>query len=215
MITGVIDYGAGNLHSVCNALKLLGIENKLVAAPGDLESVDALIFPGVGAFGDCVHHLKRQQLIDPVRAWVQANRPFLGICLGYQVLFESSEECPNTPGLAALSGKVARFVDDGSLKIPHMGWNIAQPVNAEDPLWDGLPPEPHFYFVHSYYPQPEDPGVVGSWTEYGLRFASAVRFGNIAATQFHPEKSQEAGLKLVENFVKKIAEPALGIAVQS
>ena len=214
MITGVIDYGAGNLHSVCNALKLLGIENKLVAVPGDLESVDALIFPGVGAFGDCVHHLERQQLVAPVRGWVQADRPFLGICLGYQVLFESSEESPTTPGLGALKGKVVRFVDDGSLKIPHMGWNIAQPVNAEDPLCDGLPSEPHFYFVHSYYPQPEDAGVVGAWTEYGSRFASAVRFGNIAATQFHPEKSQDAGLKLMENFVKKIAEPALGIAVQ-
>ncbi|MCB1097717.1 MAG: imidazole glycerol phosphate synthase subunit HisH [Verrucomicrobiae bacterium] len=214
MITGVIDYGAGNLHSVCNALKLLGIENRLVAAPEELESVDALIFPGVGAFGDCVHHLEQQQLVAPIRSWVQANRPFLGICLGYQVLFESSEECPATPGLAALAGKVVRFVDDGSLKIPHMGWNVARPVNSTDPLWDGLPEEPHFYFVHSYYPRPDDSAVVGSWTDYGTRFASAIRFGNIAATQFHPEKSQSAGLQLVENFVKKIAAPALEIAAK-
>ncbi|MGK0187587.1 MAG: glutamine amidotransferase [Verrucomicrobiales bacterium] len=213
MITGVIDYGAGNLHSVCNALKLLGIENKLVAHPDDLVNVDALIFPGVGAFGDCVSHLQQQQLIDPIRDWVKADRPFLGICLGYQVLFESSEESPNTPGLAALAGKVVRFVDDGSLKIPHMGWNVGRPVDAEDPLWKGLPPDPYFYFVHSYYPQPTDPTVVGAWTDYGTQFASAIRFGNIAACQFHPEKSQSAGLKLVENFVKGIAEPALEIAV--
>ena len=215
MITGVIDYGAGNLHSVCNALKLLGIESKLVAAPDDLIGVDSLIFPGVGAFGDCVTHLQRQQLVDPVHDWVQADRPFLGICLGYQVLFESSEESPHVTGLGVYPGKVIRFVDDGSLKIPHMGWNIAQPVNPADPLWDDLPTKPHFYFVHSYYPNPEDPSIVGAWTEYGTRFAAGIRCGNIAATQFHPEKSQSAGLKLVENFVKKIAEPALRIAVGS
>lgn len=213
MITGVIDYGAGNLHSVCNALKLLGIENQLIAHPDDLTKVDALIFPGVGAFGDCVSHLHKQQLIEPVRDWVQSNRPFLGICLGYQALFESSEESPETPGLAALKGKVVRFVDDGSLKIPHMGWNTAELVDATDPLWAELPTEPYFYFVHSYYPQPTDAAIVGTWTDYGTRFASSIRFGNIAATQFHPEKSQSAGLKLVENFVERIAAPALKIEV--
>lgn len=212
MITGVIDYGAGNLHSVCNALKHLGIANRLVSAPGQLREVDALIFPGVGAFGDCARTLLRQDLVAPIRDWVLSNRPFLGICLGYQVLFETSEECPGTPGLNAFAGRVVRFADDGTLKIPHMGWNAARPTNAGDPLWDGLPADPHFYFVHSYYPVPDDRDLVGSWTDYGSAFASSIRRGNIAATQFHPEKSQQAGLRLLENFATKIAAPALAVA---
>ena len=214
MITGVIDYGAGNLHSVCNALKQLGITSKLVAAPEHLEGVDALIFPGVGAFGESVRHLQRQALVDPLRDWVRADRPFLGICIGYQALFEASEESPETPGLKAFAGRVVRFSDDGVLKIPHMGWNVVHPTDPGDPLWAGMPTEPYFYFVHSFYPEPSDETIVGSWTDYGTRIASSIRCGNIAATQFHPEKSQRAGLRLVENFVKRIAKPALAIAAR-
>ena len=209
MRTGVIDYGAGNLHSVCNGLTHLGIESQLVSAPDHLDEVDALIFPGVGAFGDCVSHLRSQNLVEPVADWVRRDRPFLGICLGYQVLFDSSEESPDTPGLGVFGGKVVRFSKGTGLKVPHMGWNEAAPVSPDDPFWDGLLEHPHFYFVHSYYPCPEDEGIVGSFTEYGVRFASSIRTGNVVATQFHPEKSQSAGLRLLDNFVHKIAETAL------
>jgi glutamine amidotransferase len=213
MRTGVIDYGAGNLHSVCNGLKQLEIESRLVSVPEHLEEIDALIFPGVGAFGDCMTHLQAQNLVEPVASWVRADRPFLGICIGYQVLFESSKESPDIPGLGVFQGEVVRFSEKSGLKIPHMGWNTVESVDEDDPFWDGLPGETHFYFVHSYYPSPEDDSMAGSWTEYGTRFASSIRVGNVAATQFHPEKSQTAGLRLVENFVRKIAEPALAAKV--
>ncbi|WP_265595154.1 imidazole glycerol phosphate synthase subunit HisH [Haloferula sp. BvORR071] len=197
---GIIDYGAGNLRSVANAVHALGIEPRLISKSADLAGVDHLVLPGVGAFGDCMGELGKRDLIEPLRDWVRAGKPYFGICLGYQILFEGSEEENGIEGLGVLPGRVKRFTEDGR-KIPHMGWNSAIPQNPADPMWDGLGAAPYFYFVHSYFPVPADPGVVAMRTEYGENFASAVRTDSIVATQFHPEKSQQAGLRLLGNFL--------------
>ncbi|BCX49413.1 imidazole glycerol phosphate synthase subunit HisH [Haloferula helveola] len=202
MKAGIIDYGAGNLRSVANAVQSLGIEPRIVAEPSGFEGLTHLILPGVGAFGDSIRELESRGLAEPIREWVRADRPFFGICVGYQLLFEAGEESPGSTGLSIFDGNVVRFPDDGR-KIPHMGWNAATATHPDDPIWDGLGEAPYFYFVHSYYPEPEDPELVAMWTEYeGVRFASAIRRGNLLATQFHPEKSQQAGLRLLENFLK-------------
>ena len=199
-MTGIIDYGAGNLRSVANAVHALGIEPRLIAKPADLAGVDHLILPGVGAFGDCMEELAKRDLIGPLRDWVRAGKPYFGICLGYQILFERSEEDGSTEGLGLFRGIVKRFEEDGR-KIPHMGWNSAIPQDPRDRMWEGLGSEPYFYFVHSYFPVPADPSIVAMRTEYGETFASAVRSGAVVATQFHPEKSQQAGLRLLGNFL--------------
>lgn len=197
---GVIDYGAGNLRNVLNALKMIGAPGKLVASPEDFDGVEQLVFPGVGAFGDCVAHLDDQGLRAPLCEWLAANRPFFGICVGYQVLFEGSEENPGVAGLGHFKGQVRRFPDVG-LKVPHMGWNTVTPKDSSDPVWAGLPPEPHLYFVHSYFPQPEDESIIAATCHYGVEFAAAVREGAIFAAQFHPERSQSAGLRILRNFL--------------
>ncbi|MCW1916393.1 imidazole glycerol phosphate synthase subunit HisH [Luteolibacter sp. GHJ8] len=199
-MTGIIDYGAGNLRSVANAVHALGIEPRLVSKASDLEGVSHLILPGVGAFGDCMAELSKRDLIEPVRDWAKAGKPYFGICLGYQILFEGSEEAGGTEGLGVFPGSVRRFREDGR-KIPHMGWNAALPVKPEDELWEGLGEFPYFYFVHSYFPEPADPAIVAMRTEYGETFASAIRSGAVVGTQFHPEKSQQAGLRLLGNFL--------------
>jgi len=201
MKAGIIDYGAGNLRSVANAVQSLGIEPRVFSDPGDFEGLSHVILPGVGAFGDSMDELRRRGLEEPIREWIAADRPFFGICVGYQILFASGEESPGTPGLGVLDGTVRRFPEDGR-KIPHMGWNAAVPLHPDDPLWKDLGGTPYFYFVHSYFPEPADPSIVAMETEYeGVRFASAVRRGRLLATQFHPEKSQQAGLHLLANFL--------------
>lgn len=199
MNIGLIDYGAGNLHSVHNALAKIGAPGKMVRGPDDLEDVASLILPGVGAFVDCVKQLKAQRLWEPLRAWLEADKPYLGICLGYQILFDHSEEFEGADGLSILPGQVRHF-PRSDLKVPHMGWNQLEITDPEDPLWAGLPETPYVYFVHSYYPQPEDPALVSAWCDYGIRFAAAIRHGNAVATQFHPEKSQAIGLQILKNF---------------
>jgi len=154
----------------------------------------------VGAFGDCAEKLRRQNLVPLVRAWIEQDRPFLGICVGYQVLFESGEESGQVPGLGILKGRVVRF-SESELKVPHMGWNSVALTDPSDPIWKGMGKEPYFYFVHSYYPQPEDKSLIAAFCTYGVRFAAAVRRGNLVATQFHPEKSQKLGVKLLKNFI--------------
>ena len=146
-------------------------------------------------------NMESRGLVEPLKDWLQADRPFFGICIGYQLLFESSEESPGTPGLGILEGQVGRFPTQSNLKVPHMGWNTATPRQTETPHWKGLGTNPYFYFVHSYFPQPKDPSVIASTTDYGGEFASAVKRGNLFATQFHPEKSQHTGLQLLKNFV--------------
>jgi imidazole glycerol phosphate synthase glutamine amidotransferase subunit len=203
MRIGLVDYGAGNLQSVRNALRALGREGTLINEPGGLDGVDAVIFPGVGAFGDSMRHLEAQGLTDPLRDWIRAGRPFLGICIGYQVLFESSEESPGIEGLGVFPGRVERLSAPG-FKVPHMGWNSVRLANPSDALWSGLGESPHFYFVHSYYPAPADAGLIAATTTYGCEFASAIRWPRGAAVQFHPEKSQAAGLGLLENFLARV-----------
>lgn len=201
MRIGIIDYGAGNLRSVINALHGLDLQPVLVATPDAFHDLTHLILPGVGAFGDCMAELARRGLTDPLRRWVEADRPYLGICLGYQILFGTSEEAGGTTGLDLLPGRVVRFRESPGLKIPHMGWNAARPAAPTDPLWAGLGPAPYFYFVHSFYPEPADPALVATRTDYGITFASAVRRGRLLAVQFHPEKSQDAGQQLLRNFL--------------
>lgn len=197
---GIIDYGAGNLSSVCNSFRAIGVEGRLVRTEADLEGLTHLVLPGVGAFGDCSRALHNQGLTTAIRSWIAEDKPFLGICIGYQILFESSEESPGAPGLAILKGHVRRFAES-ELKIPHMGWNNVYPVNPQDPIWDGMGSEPHFYYVHSYYPEPENKELIAATSKYGADFAAAIRQGNLIATQFHPEKSQLLGLQLLRNFM--------------
>ncbi len=202
MKTGIIDYGAGNLRSVDNAVHSLGVEPRIIDNPDGFAGLTHLILPGVGAFGDSMAELERRGLADPIRRWIAEDRPFFGICVGYQLLFEEGDENPGVAGLSVFRGRVVRFPEDGR-KIPHMGWNAATARNPGDPLWDGLGEKPFFYFVHSYFPEPADPSLVAMETEYeGVRFASAIRRGRLLATQFHPEKSQQAGLGLLRNFLR-------------
>ena len=200
---GVIDYGGGNLRNVLNVLKHLGHEGTLVSAPGDLASIDRLVFPGVGAFGDCAEELDRRGLRDALVAWIREDRPYFGICLGYQVLFERSPECPGVKGLGVFEGEVVQFPLDRGLKVPHMGWNRVDPVDRNHPVWKGAPDPLYLYFVHSYYPVPGDPSIIASTTEYGEVFASSIASGNTFGGQFHPERSQEAGLRLIRNFLER------------
>jgi len=204
---GVIDYGAGNLRSVCNALTFLGIESRLVRSGSDIDGLERLIFPGVGAFGDCAAAVDRQDLRAPLSDWLQADRPFFGICVGYQVLFADSEESPGQRGLEFFDGSVKKFSfaeagQHAGLKVPHMGWNRIALKNPGLPLWQGLPTDPHVYYVHSYYPEPADTSLISATTDYGGPFAAAIQSGNITATQFHPERSQSVGLRLLRNFLE-------------
>lgn len=205
MKLGVLDYGAGNLRSVLNAFQTVGADATLVANPDDFAGIDALVFPGQGAFGDSVRILKERELWAPLKQWLQEERPYLGICLGYQLLFESSEESPGVEGLGAAKGLVRKFDPTAEhLKIPHMGWNRVNWAENFSPWWKGLPNPSHLYFVHSYYPEVQDQSEVLCTTDYGVSFAAGIARGNLMAVQFHPEKSQEAGLMLLRNSLKVI-----------
>lgn len=199
---GVIDYGAGNLRSVVNAFGALGVEPRLVHSAEDCKGLTHLVLPGVGSFGDCVTKLRHQGLEPLIRAWIAEDKPFLGICVGYQVLFESGEETPDVPGLGIFRGRVVKFPEMG-LKIPHMGWNSLDLVNSEDSLWQHMSDDPYVYFVHSYYPEVEDESLISSSCTYGVEFAASITRGRLVATQFHPEKSQRTGLLLLQNFLKR------------
>jgi glutamine amidotransferase len=197
---GIIDYGAGNLSSVCNSFRAIGVEGRLVRTAADLNGITHLVLPGVGAFGDCSRALKEQELVLPIRQWIEQDKPFLGICIGYQILFESSDETPGAEGLGVFLGHVQRF-PKSELKIPHMGWNTVHPINSDDPVWNDMGESPHFYYVHSYFPVPEDNSLVAATSTYGVTYAAAIRKGRLLATQFHPEKSQLLGLRLLQNFL--------------
>lgn len=198
----LIDYGAGNLRSVANALNALGITAKVVAEASKLDAdTTHLILPGVGSFGDCMARLEERGLTGVIRERIAAGTPYLGICLGYQILFEDSEETPGVRGLGILPGRVKRFDEQPGLKIPHMGWNSVIPKDSDSGVWEGLGAEPYFYYVHSYFPAPANEADIAATTTYGIEtFAAAVQRDNILACQFHPEKSQDAGLKLLQNF---------------
>lgn len=202
MKVGIIDYGGGNLRSVANALRSLDQEPVIVASPDEVADATHLILPGQGAFGDTMERLEDRGLVAFLKEWMAADRPYFGICVGYQILFDGSEEAPGVQGLGVIPGKVSRFLDEPGLKIPHMGWNSALATRGETKVWRGLGAEPYFYYVHSYFPAPADPAVVVAETTYGAqKFAGAVEQGNLFACQFHPEKSQVAGIRLISNFL--------------
>ncbi|MBI2867610.1 MAG: imidazole glycerol phosphate synthase subunit HisH [Chloroflexi bacterium] len=194
----IIDYGAGNLRSVAKAFERLGYPPQVTNSPSDVLKADAVVLPGVGAAGDTMRTLTGLGLDDAVRKTIAADRPFFGVCLGLQLLFESSEE-GGAECLGLLQGRVRRFA--GNLKVPHMGWNQVSQRQAH-PLFTGVPDNSNFYFVHSYYPEPAEATLVIGETSYGVAFCSALARGNLVATQFHPEKSGDLGLKLYDNFVR-------------
>ena len=207
----IIDYGMGNLRSVSKALESLGASVRVSDDPKDVARADKVILPGVGAFPAAMRELSARQLIDPIKTAIASGKPYLGICLGLQLLFEESDEGEGARGLGVLAGRVPRFSLNGhtKLKVPHMGWNQVtrgQGASGEGrgdcPLLKGIPEGSFFYFVHSYYADPTDRSVIALETEYGERFTAMVWRGNLFATQFHPEKSQAIGLKLLENFVR-------------
>lgn len=203
MIT-IIDYGMGNLRSVQKGFEKLGFTAKVTANPADLHDAERLVLPGVGAFKDCMDNLREGGFIEPIRRHVAGGRPFLGICLGLQLLFTESEEFGRHQGLGIIPGKVVRFPGDmhiagEELKVPHMGWNQIR-LRQDAPLFRGIADGTSVYFVHSYYVIPDDPTVVAAVTDYGIEFCSAIRRDNVMATQFHPEKSQQIGLQILRNF---------------
>ena len=200
----LLDYGAGNVRSVQKALAAAGGDVQLVPNPETVAQADAVVLPGVGAFDDCINAMQRQELFEAARAFVSTGKPFLGICVGYQALFEKSEEFNScAAGLGIFEGCVVRF-PDAEVKVPQIGWNEVQFIKPDCPILQGIESGSHFYFVHSYYPQPKDESIVATRTEYGVDFASTVWRDNMFATQFHPEKSQKVGLQLLTNFVNLI-----------
>jgi len=198
MIT-IIDYGMGNLRSVQKAFEKIGAEATISSEPEEISQATKLLLPGVGAFRDGIQCLKDKSLVEPILEHVNSGNPFMGICLGLQLLFDISYEDGEYEGLGMIPGKVVRFKDQPELKIPHIGWNQIDKV-IPHPILADIPSNEHFYFVHSYYVVPEDESNVVAYTEHGCRFASIVARDNIFASQFHPEKSQSAGLKLLQNF---------------
>ncbi len=194
----IVDYGMGNLRSVTNAFARLGASIIVTRDKGAIEKAAAIVLPGVGAFGKCMENLKQFDLLDVIRVHIDKGKPYLGICLGMQMLFESSEEAPGVEGLALVKGSVKRF--QTQLKVPHMGWNQVQQAK-ESAIFKGISQGEHFYFVHSFYPEPAEEEVVASRTDYGSVFASSVERENVFACQFHPEKSQKVGLRLLQNFI--------------
>ena len=202
MIT-LIDYGAGNVRSVINSLAKLGQTVKTARSREDILGAEKLIFPGVGHYGSMIRILKEKGYFDPLKQYLEEDRPFLGICLGFQALFQGSQEWPEDGGLAVFKGTVDRFTTD--LSVPHIGWNRIR-MKKPSSLLKGIDSEETFYFVHSYHVVPEDPSVTLTTTEYGYPFVSAVQKGNITGTQFHPEKSGQAGLQILKNFVSTDAE---------
>ena len=202
----LIDYGSGNLRSVHKALLKVGAEVRIARQPGEMADARAVVLPGVGAFDDCIQALQKQALLEASRQFIQSGRPFLGICVGYQALFDKSEEFNScAPGLGVFPGKVVRFSAGNGLKIPQIGWNQLDIVQPECPLFRGIAGGSYVYFVHSFFPEPLDRSIIAAETTYGRAFASSVWRDNVFATQFHPEKSQGVGLQLLQNFVRLAA----------
>ena len=200
----LLDYGAGNVRSVQKALTAAGGDVHLVPSPELVMQADAVVLPGVGAFDDCINAMRQQELFETAREFVSTGKPFLGICVGYQALFEDSEEFNSSAaGLGIFEGSVVRF-SDAEVKVPQIGWNEVHFTQPDCPILQGIESGSHFYFVHSYYPQPKDKSIVATRTEYGVNFTSAIWRDNVFATQSHPEKSQKVGLQLLTNFVNLI-----------
>jgi glutamine amidotransferase len=201
MSIGIIDYGMANLRSVQKAFEAVGVAAEIISSPGEIAAADKVVLPGVGAFADAVRTLREKELVPPILEHIDSGKPFLGICLGLQMLFDVGYEDGEHEGLHVLKGTCVRFTLDREmgLKVPHMGWNQLRHENRS-PLFAGLPDDAGVYFVHSYHAVPEDPSVIATTTDYGRPFVSSIRRGNVMATQFHPEKSQKVGLKILANF---------------
>ncbi|MGK7930048.1 MAG: imidazole glycerol phosphate synthase subunit HisH [Microcystaceae cyanobacterium] len=200
----VIDYDMGNLHSACKGLEKAGATPKVTDSPQDIALADALVLPGVGSFDPAVQHLRSRRLEEPIKQAITAGKPFLGICLGLQILFEGSEEGIE-PGLGIISGKVRRFQSEPDLTIPHMGWNQLEFSQPELLLWKNITHHPYVYFVHSYYVDPIDSSVKAATVKHGSQsVTAAIARDNLMAVQFHPEKSSSAGLQILSNFVNHV-----------
>ncbi len=195
----VIDYGAGNLRSVANAIARLGYQPRITGRVSDLSEAQAVILPGVGAAGDTMASLRHLGLVAPIKRLIADDRPFFGVCIGLQVLFDGTEEGGGHDCLGVIAGRVKRL--PAGLKVPHMGWNQVK-QRLPHPIFEGIPDGANFYFVHSYYGEPEAKSVVAGETEYGVTMGSVLARGNLVATQFHPEKSGEHGLKMYANFIR-------------
>jgi len=195
----VIDYGMGNLRSVSKAFEAVGHQAIVTRDAKVIGRASHVVLPGVGAFGDCMANLERYALIEPIRSTIQSGKPFLGICLGLQLLFTESEEFGLHRGLDMISGRVKKFALDSELKVPHMGWNQVS-LQRACPLFDGITDGSNWYFVHSYFVEPADRSVAATITTYGIPFVSSIWRDNVVACQFHPEKSQAVGLRLIKNF---------------
>lgn len=209
----IVDYGMGNLRSVQKAVEKVGFAVDVTRSGAKIADADGIILPGVGAFKDCMENLDQYKLIQPVLKAIATGKPFLGICLGLQVLFTESQEFGHFPGLDVIKGAVVPFShqlkdpdhQDNFLKIPHMGWNVIH-KKGSPPLLENIADKSYFYFVHSYYVVPEDPVVIATTTDYGVDFVSSIAKDNVFATQFHPEKSQQRGLEILRNFGKMVME---------
>ena len=205
-VIAVIDYDMGNLHSVCKALEKAGATPKVTSSPKDLEKAMAIVLPGVGAFDPAMQSLRARGLIEPIKNIIHSGKPFLGICLGMQILFESSEEGVEN-GLGIIPGKVRRFRPSQEIRIPHMGWNQLEITQARSLLWEHLPPQPWVYFVHSFYVDPVEKKVNAATVTHGSQsVTAAIAYDNVTAVQFHPEKSSNVGLQILSNFVSQVRE---------
>ncbi len=198
----IVDYQMGNLRSVEKALEHVGAHPEITSDPERIRTADKVILPGVGAFCDAIRELRSRQLVEPLRDCIASGKPFLGICLGLQLLFEKSFENGEYEGLGVLEGNVVRFNLPHEFKVPHIGWNRVHSHQANVPLLHGLSADPYMYFVHSYYVVPSDPSIIWLTSDYGIPFCAAIRKDNLFATQFHPEKSQKEGLQLLKNFAE-------------
>lgn len=200
-MVAVIDYGAGNLSSVKKALDYLGAESEITQDKSKILSASHVILPGVGSFGDAVNSMKERGLVETVKRAAVSGKPFLGICLGLQLLFESSDESVGVEGLGLLNGRIVEIPKDKGLKVPHIGWNSVS-LNKSDGIFKDIDEQSYFYFVHSFYLTGADDDVVAATTQYGVNIQCAVQKGNLCATQFHPEKSGKTGLKVLKNFLE-------------
>ncbi len=205
-VIAVVDYDMGNLHSVCKGLENVGAVPKITDSPAIIEQADAVVLPGVGSFDPAMQNLRSRNLIEPIKRAIASRKPFLGICLGLQILFESSEEGVE-PGLGVIAGKVRRFRSEPGLTIPHMGWNQLQLTQPDLSLWQNLPSDPWVYFVHSFYVDPVDLEVRSAIVTHGSQnVTAAIAKDNLMAVQFHPEKSSSTGLQMLSNFVSLVRE---------
>jgi imidazole glycerol-phosphate synthase subunit HisH len=201
-VIALLDYGSGNLRSVHKALLKVGADVHIAQTPAEMTGAEAVVLPGVGAFDDCINALRKQELLEASKKFIESGKPFLGICVGYQALFERSEEFNScAAGLGIFQGSVVRFSEKNGLKIPQIGWNQLEGINEKCPLYRGISNGSYVYFVHSFFPMPKDSSIVATRTTYGENFVSSVWRDNVFATQFHPEKSQKVGLQLLKNFV--------------